>query len=397
KPFDPRLILTIAPAVAKAAMESGVAMRPITDWPAYHQQLNQFVFRSGQLMQPIFERAAETPQRIVFAEGEDERVLRAVQVMVDEGLGHPILIGRPNVVERRLAKAGLRLRPVSDFILVNPEDDPRFPDYWSMYHRLMERRGVSPQHARTVVRTRNTVIAALMVKRGEAEAMICGSSGRYGSHLTDILDVIGLSHDVHVASSLNAMITPKGTFFLCDTYVTPDPTAHEIAEMTLQAAEIVRRFGLPPKVALLSHSSFGSYDTPSARKMREALSLLALRAPELEVEGEMHGDAALNEEIRSRIFPHSKLKGSANLLIMPNIDAANISYNLMKVLGEGLSIGPILIGTALPAHILTPSITVRGIINMAAIAAVEAQALAKRQESKITMLSERILKGTNNN
>ncbi len=372
KPFDPRLILKIAPAVAKAAMESGVATRPIKDFEAYHQDLSQFVFRSGLVMKPVFEAAKQHPQRIVYAEGEDDRVLRAIQVVVDEGLAKPIIIGRPDVIKKRIEKSHLRIKAGKDFEMVNPDSDPRFAEYWGLYHRLMERRGISPDQAKTIVRTRNTIISALMVKRGEADAMICGTSGKYQVHLNDIMDIIGLNYDVHVPSALNVLILARGIYFMCDTYVTDNPTAHEIAEMTIQAAEAVRRFGIEPKVALLSHSNFGSSDAPSARKMREALSLIHMRAPALEIEGEMHADAAVNEEIRNRIFPNSRLSGSANLFVMPTLDSANISYNILKALGDGLSIGPILLGVGQPAHVLTPSVTVRGIVNMTAIAAVEA-------------------------
>ncbi len=371
KPFDPRLILKIAPAVAKAAMDSGVATRPIKNFEIYRQDLSQFVFRSGLVMKPVFEKAKQDPRRVVYAEGEDERVLRAIQVVVDEGLAKPIIIGRPDVIKKRIEKSHLRLAIGRDLELVNPDSDPRFAEYWSLYHRLMERRGISPEQAKNNVRTRNSVIASLMVKRGEADAMICGTSGRYQSHLNDIMDIIGLSYDVHVPAALNVLILPRGIYFLCDTYVSDNPTAHEIAEMTIQAAEAVRRFGIEPKVAMLSHSNFGSSDAPSARKMREALALIHMQAPSLEIEGEMHADAAVNEEIRNRIFPNSRLIGAANLFVMPTLDSANIAYNMLKALGDGLSIGPILLGVGQPAHILTPSVTVRGIVNMTAIAAVE--------------------------
>ncbi|MGF1607942.1 MAG: NADP-dependent malic enzyme [Kiloniellales bacterium] len=373
RPFDPRLILQIAPAVARAAMESGVATRPIEDFPAYCERLGRFVFRSGLIMKPIFERARQGPVRLIYAEGEDERVLRAVQVVVDEGLAKPILVGRPRVVQTRLERLGLRLQAKRDFELVNPESDRRFKAYWQSYHALMERKGISPDAARTIVRTRNTVIAALAVKRGDADAMLCGVTGLYHRHLAHIRNVIGIEPGVLELSALSLLILPSGTYFLADTYVTPDPSAEEMAEMTLLAATHLRRFGIEPKVALLSHSNFGSSNAASARKMREALRLLHERAPELEVEGEMHGDAALNEATRAYIFPNSKLRGAANLLIMPNLDAANIAFNLVKELGEGLPVGPILIGTAAPAHILTPSVTARGVVNMSAIAVVDAQ------------------------
>jgi len=374
RPFDPRLIVELAPAVAKAAMDSGVATRPIDDFAAYRDRLTRFVFRSGLVMKPIFERARRDPRRVVYADGEEPRVLRAAQTAVDEGLVRPILIGRRRVVRQRIERLGLRLRHGVDFEITDPQADRRFRDYWGLYHRLMERKGVTPEHAQAVVRTRNTAIAALMVKRGEAEAMICGVVGRFDRHLKDVLDVIGLAPGVAEASAVNVLILPHGTFFLCDTQVTPDPTAEQVAEMTLLAAEAVRRFGVTPKVALLSHSSFGSADTASARKMRAALGLIQARAPDLEIDGEMHGDAAVSEVIRLRLFPNSRLKGQANLLVMPTLDAAHIALNLLRSLGEGLSVGPVLVGVAQPAHILAPTASVRGILNMSAIAVVEAQA-----------------------
>ena len=354
-------------------MESGVATRPIEDFKAYRERLNQFVFRSGLLMKPMFEAARHDPRRIVFAEGEDERVLRATQAIVDDGLAKPILLGRREVVARRIERLGLRVRAGQHFELVDPQSDPRYNEYWSLYHRLMERRGVSPEIARTMVRTRTTVIGALMVRRGEADALICGTAGRYERNLRHILEVIGLRRGVKDPAAMSVLIVPRGTFFLADTHVNPDPDAEEVAAMTLLAAEAVERFGIKPKVALLSHSSFGTADTPSARKMRAALALVVADRPDLEVEGEMHADAALSEEIRARIFPNSRLKGQANLLILPDLDAANIAFDLVKVLADGLAVGPILIGVAQPAHILTPSVTVRGIVNMTAVAVVEAQ------------------------
>jgi malate dehydrogenase (oxaloacetate-decarboxylating)(NADP+) len=373
KPFDPRLILEVAPAVAKAAMASGVATRPIADFAAYRQRLTQFVFRSGLVMKPIFDRARLDPKRVVYAEGEDERVLRAVQQVLDDGLAKPIIIARREVARRRIEKLKLRFRLDQDVELVDPQSDPRYNEYWSAYHKLMERKGISPDYARYLVRTRNPVIAALMVARGDADAMLCGSVGQYNRHLRHVRDIIGAQPGASALSALSAIILPKGTFFLCDTAVVEEPSAAELAEIALRAAKVVRYFGVEPKVALLSHSSFGSSDAPSAAKMREALVLLTKKAPGLEVEGEMHADAAISEEIRNRIFPNSRLKGSANLLIMPCLDAANIAFNLLTALGDGQAIGPILLGARKPAHIVTPSITVRGLVNMTAIAVYDAQ------------------------
>jgi malate dehydrogenase (oxaloacetate-decarboxylating)(NADP+) len=378
RPFDRRLLVAIAPAVAKAAMESGVATRPIADLKAYHDRLSQYVFRSGLLMKPMFDRARQDRRRVCYAEGEEERVLQAAQTVVDEGLAHPILIGRRTVVASRIKRLGLRLVPGKDFELVDPEDDHRFREYWTLYHSLTERKGVTQSYAQTVVRTRNTIIGALMVRRGEADAMICGTVGKYIRHVAHLLDVIGLAPGVSHAYALTALILPTGTFFLGDTHVTPEPTAEQIAEFALLAAEALPKFGVLPKAALLSHSNIGTRDTPTAKLMRAALELIHQRAPELEIEGEMHGDAAINEQIRLRLFPNSRLKGQANLLIMPTLDAANIAFNLLKTLGNGLSVGPMLMGVAMPVHVVVPSITVRGIVNMTAVAAVDAQAAAAR-------------------
>src|SRR5487761_15536 len=379
KPFDPRLIVEIAPAVAKAAMDSGVATRPITDFAAYRDRLNEFVFRSGLLMRPIFEHARKDPKRVVYGEGEDERVLCAVQQVVDNGLARPIIIARRDVAQKRIERLNLRIKLGQDVELVDPTSDPRYNDYWSLYHKLMERKGISPDFARYLVRTRTSVIASLMLRRGEADAMICGAIGPYDRHLRHVLDIVGLVPGASAPAALTGLITPKGTFFLCDTYVVDDPTAEQVAETTLRAAEAVRHFGVEPKVALLSHSNFGGSDTPGARKMRQAMELLLKRAPDLEVEGEMNGDVAIVEEIRHRIFPSSRLKGVANLLIMPNLDAANIAFNLLKVLGDGLNIGPILLGVRKPAHIVTPAVTVRGLVNMTAVAVYDAQVSAGDQ------------------
>ncbi|ABM61805.1 NADP-dependent malic enzyme [Halorhodospira halophila] len=373
KPFDPRLISRVAPAVAQAAMESGVACRPIADFEAYRLQLQQYVFQSGLVMKPIFERAREQPKRVVYTDGEEERILRAVQLVVDEQLARPIVVGRRRVVEKRLRQLGLRVQIDEDFELVDPEGDPRYRDYWQAYYQLMARRGVTPARARTVVRTRNTVIGALMVHLGDADALVGGIEGRYQRQMQHVQDVIGRRRGVRNLAAMNVLIMPKGTFFLADTYVNQDPNPHEIAEMTLLAADEVRRFGTVPKVALLSHSNFGTSSQPSAEKMRHALELIQDRDPALEVEGEMHGDAAISEEVRRRIFPDAQLEGEANLLIMPGLDAANISFNLLKATTDSVSVGPILLGTAKPAHLLTPSSTVRAIVNLTALSVVEAQ------------------------
>jgi malate dehydrogenase (oxaloacetate-decarboxylating)(NADP+) len=372
-PFDPRLILRIAPAVARAAMESGVAARPLPDLNAYAESLTRFVFRSGFIMKPLFQKAKDAPKRVVYAEGEDERVLRAVQAVVEEGLARPILIGRPTVVEARLKRFGLDMNPGRDFDLINPEDDPRYRDYVGSYIEAAGRRGITPAAARTLVRTNATVIGALALKRGDADALVCGLEGRFQATLRHIKDIVGLAPGAQDFAALSLVITSKGAFFLADTHVRPDPSAEEIAEMTLSCADHVRRFGLTPKIALLSHSDFGSSDTASARKMREALALLRARKPELEVDGEMAADTALSETIRERVYPSSTLRGEANVLILPNLDAANIAFQFTKVLADALPVGPILMGPAKPAHVLTPSVTARGIVNITAVAVVEAQ------------------------
>jgi malate dehydrogenase (oxaloacetate-decarboxylating)(NADP+) len=374
RPFDPRLVMAIAPAVAKAAMESGVATRPIKNFDTYREQLSAFVFRSGFLMRSVFTAARADPKRVVYAEGEVERVLRAVQVVVDEGLARPILIGRRRVVESRIEKLGLRLKLDEHFELCDPQDDPRYDEYWNLYHDLQARNGVAPDYARTITRTRTTVIAGLMVHRGEADAAIAGTVGRYQRHLRHALDTVGMREGTETVAALTVLILDKGTYFIADTHVHRERDAAGIAEMTMLAAEEVRRFGIEPKIALLSHSNFGSVESDSARMMKQAVSILQREHPGLEVEGEMHSDAALVEDTRARFYPASRLKGSANLLIMPSLDAANISYNLLKELGEGQPVGPILLGMAKPIHILTPSVTSRGIVNMSALAVVDAQA-----------------------
>jgi malate dehydrogenase (oxaloacetate-decarboxylating)(NADP+) len=381
RPFDPRLIARVAPAVAKAAMDCGVATRPIADLDAYTQSLTQFVYQSGLIMKPLFTAAKAAPRRVVYAEGEDERVLRAVQIVVDEGLARPILVGRPQVVEQRLERLGLRVRPGKEFELVNPEFDPRYRDYWKTYHKLAERRGVSPDFARIEMRRNQTLIGAMMVHKGEADGMLCGTFGSHAQHLRYVDEVIGRRAGARHYAAMNALILPARSVFICDTYVNDDPDAEQIAEMTILAAEEVRRFGTAPKVALLSASSYGSVDTPSARKMRAALELIRARAPELEIDGEMHGDAALSEEIRRKVFPRTRLRGEANLLVMPTLDAANISFNLLKTAsGGGVTIGPMLLGAAKPVHVLTPSVTVRRLVNMTAVAVADANA-PRAQES----------------
>jgi malate dehydrogenase (oxaloacetate-decarboxylating)(NADP+) len=375
RPFDPRLIGRVAPAVARAAMESGVATRPIADFEAYQQSLAQFVYQSGILMKPLFTAAKAAPRRIVYAEGEEERVLRAAQIVVDEGLARPILIGRPQVVESRLERLGLRVRPGREFELVNPEFDPRYREYWQSYHQLAARKGVTPDYARVEMRRNQTLIGTMLVHKGEADAMLCGTLGMYAEHMRYIDQVIGLRPGVRRYAAMNALILPSRTVFICDTYVNPDPDAETIAEMALLAVEELRRFGLTPKVALLSASNFGSIETASSQKMRRALELITAAAPQLEIDGEMHGDAALSEEIRLKVFPQARLQGEANLLVMPCLDAANISFNLLKTAsGGGVTIGPMLLGAARPVHILTPSATVRRIVNMTALAVADANA-----------------------
>ncbi|WP_332715251.1 NADP-dependent malic enzyme [Pelagibacterium mangrovi] len=374
-PFDQRLILRIAPAVAKAAMDSGVARRPITDFATYKDSLNRFVFRSGMVMKPMIERAKGAGQRIAFADGEDERVLRATQVVLEEGIAQPILIGRPFVIEQRIERFGLQLEPGKDFEIINPEDDPRYKDYVSLFHSLVGRSGVTPDTARTIVRTNTTVIGALAVKRGEADGLICGLQGRYIKHVRDIKSVIGTSDGVSDVSALSMLIMPRGVFFLADTYVNIDPTADEIVSITLQARDHLRRFNIEARAALLSYSNFGSREGETSDKMQEAYRKLKDVAPDLIVEGEMQGDLALNQSLRERYIPDTALKGEANLLVFPNLESANLSMTLLKEMNNALPVGPILMGTKSPAHILAPSVTSRGIVNMTAITANESLAL----------------------
>jgi len=376
-PFDVRLILRIAPAVAKAAMDSGVATRPIADLEAYRQALSRFVYQTGMFMRPVFAAArafnAKGAARVVYAEGEDERVLRAVQVVLDEGLARPILVGRPEVIRMRIERAGLRLQPGRDFESVDPADDPRFRAYWESYLRLMGRDGVTPEAAKAAVRRSNTLIASLMLKRGEADGLLCGLVGRYDSHLEHVRAVIGHKPGMRTMAAMNALMLEEHTLFIADTFVNEEPGAEELAEIAVMAAAEVRRFGIPPKVAFLSHSVFGSSQRASARRMRAARDLFVQRCPDIECDGEMHGDAALSESVRRSYLPDTTLSGAANLLVLPNIDAANILFNVLKITGSrGVTVGPILLGAALPAHILAPSATVRRIVNMTALAVADA-------------------------
>ncbi|WP_425420035.1 NADP-dependent malic enzyme [Oricola indica] len=381
-PFDPRLILRIAPAVAKAAHDSGVALRPIEDMGAYIDRLNRFVFLSGLVMKPIFAAAqSAADKRVVYADGEDERVLRAAQVVLEDRIAKPILIGRPDVVETRLKRFGLKIRPGRDFELINPENDPRYRDYVDHLVQTVGRRGVTPDAARTLVRTNSTVIAAIALLRGEADAMICGLEGRYDRHLRHVRLIVGMEKGAQDLSALSMLISQRGVTFFTDTYVTVDPSAEELAEMTVLAAREIARFGIEPKAALLSHSNFGSRDSQSAMKMREATALLHKMAPDLCVDGEMHADSALDARLRERVYPNSVLDGEANLLVFPNLDSANISLNAVKSMTDALHVGPILLGTAKPAHILTPSVTSRGVVNMTAIAVVEA---AQKETSEVS-------------
>jgi malate dehydrogenase (oxaloacetate-decarboxylating)(NADP+) len=376
KPFDPRLMMKIAPAVARAAVAAGVASRPIADYEAYEEKLQSFVYASGNTMKPIFGVAKRaTRKNVAFAEGEDRRVLRAVQIVVDEGLARPWLLGRASVIAARIEKLGLRLQAGRDYEVVNVDDDPRYRDYWQTYHRLTERKGVTEQFAKIEMRRRLTLIASMLLHKGEVDGMICGTWGSTAQHLNHIDQIVGRRAGVNTYACMNGLILPNRQIFLVDTHINYDPTAEQLAEITILAAEEMLRFGVAPKAALLSHSNFGSSNQPSAVKMREALALIQQRAPWLEIDGEMHGDAALDAAYRAELMPRSTLTGEANLLVLPNIDAANISYNLLKTAaGGGIAIGPVLLGAAKPAHILTPSATVRRIVNMAAVTVADANA-----------------------
>ncbi|MDD5250897.1 MAG: NADP-dependent malic enzyme [Rhodocyclaceae bacterium] len=373
KPFDPRLIVKIAPAVAQAAMESGVATLPIADFVAYREKLSNFVWHSGFVMKPVFTAAKKAPRRVVYCEGEDERVLRAVSEVLDERLAVPVVIGRPDVIETRIARAGLRIKPGRDFEVVNPESDPRYKELWQEYLSLRGRQGITPEIAKQRLRSDNTLIGCMLLRRGETDAVLCGTVGKHVKHLNQVRDAIGLEAGAHCFAAMNLLLLPRHTIFLCDTYVNEDPSAEMLAEIAIMAAEEVRRFGVVPKVALLSHSNFGSVRSASAFKMSRAREIIAARVPDLEVDGEMHGDSALSESIRSSLYPDCRLRGEANLLIMPNLDAANIAFNLLKVTnGDGITVGPILLGAAKPVHILTPTATVRRLVNMTALAVVDA-------------------------
>ena len=378
-PFDPRLLTHIAPAVAKAAMDGGVAARPIEDLGAYAESLQQFVYRSGTFMKPLFTIAKSAPdelKRIVYAEGEEERVLRAVQVVVDEKLARPILVGRPAVLEQRIEKFGLRLKLGVHFDVINPDFDERYRDYWQSYHQMVMRKGVTQDLAKLAMRRRHTLIGAMMIHKGEADGMICGTYGTTQMHLEFVDQVLGKRAGAKVYAAMNFVITPERQLAMVDTHVNENPTAEQLAEITVMAAEEMERFGIVPRAALLSHSNFGSANSESAQKMRAALALVQQKKPDLEIDGEMHGDTALDAKMRAKIMPNSTLKGDANLLVMPNIDAANIAYNLVKTAaGNGIAIGPVLLGCARPVHILTPSATVRRIVNMTALAVVEAVSL----------------------
>jgi malate dehydrogenase (oxaloacetate-decarboxylating)(NADP+) len=373
KPFDPRLIVDLPMAVAKAAIKSGVATRPITDFEAYEDKLQQFFIRSQLVMRPIFQRAKESPKRVVYCEAEENHVLQAIQTVLDENLAKPILIGRKKVIDQRIERLGLTMKQDQDFELVDPENDSRYREYWESYHVIMERRGVTPDIAKQAVRTDNTIIGALMVRRGEADTMICGTVGKYADHTQNVIDIIGLQPGVETPAAMNGLLVSRGTYFFCDTQMNTNPSIAQISEMVLLAAEEVKRFGITPKVALLSHTNFGSGDCESAQKMRDAYLDIKRRDPDLEIDGEMKADAAMNEAVRKAVMPNSTLSGSANLFIMPNVESANIAFNMVRTFTDGINIGPLLLGTAQPAHVLTPSVSTRGIVNVTSIATVGAQ------------------------
>jgi malate dehydrogenase (oxaloacetate-decarboxylating)(NADP+) len=379
KPFDSRLILRIAPAVAAAAAASGVALRPIADLDAYRQSLTRFVYQTGLVMRPVFAAAKARPARVAYAEGEDERCLRAVQVVLDEGLAKPILVGRPAVIESRIARAGLRMKPGRDLELVNPEDDPRYRDCWEDYQRLMGREGVTPSMAKAALRRSNALIASMLMRRGDVDAMLCGLVGRYDNHLQNVRDTVGLKPGATTFAAMNALLLENRTLFVADTFVNDEPSAEQLAEIGVMACDELRRFGITPRVAFVSHSMFGSSTRPSALRMRRAAEHFKALQPTTSCDGEMHGDAALSADVRKTFLPDSTLEGEANLLLLPNIDAANILFNVLKVTGgHGVTVGPVLLGAARPVHILTPSATVRRIVNMTALAVADAAAAAQR-------------------
>ena len=382
RPFDPRLLVEVAAAVAQAAMDSGVALRPIADMWAYREKLGQFVYRTSLMMKPVYDRARADKKRVVYAEGEEETVLRAVQTVIDEGLAFPILIGRPEVIDARIQRLGLRMRAGVDFELTNQNDDPRFNDYWQHYHALTARRGVTPAAAKNLMRSRPTLIASVMVARGEADALITGIVGRFHKKLGYVRSMIPLDPGVQSTSAMTGVINNQGAYFFLDTHVQDDPTAEQIAEATLQAAYRLKLFGIEPRIALLSHSNFGSHETPGSLKMRKVRELLLKRKPDLNVDGEMQGDTAWDEVLRNRIMPGSTLSGRANLFVLPNLDAANIAFNMVRVVTDGVAIGPILMGISKPVHILTTSATPRRVINMTAIAAVDAQIRQQREAER---------------
>ena len=373
KPFDNRLIIELPAAVARAAMDSGVATRPIEDFKSYKDTLSRHVFRSGLVMKPVFDRAKTDPKRVIYAEGEEERVLRAVQTVLDEEMAIPVVVGRRARVEERIRESGLYIRPDKDFELIDPFDNPYYEQCWQGYHQLRERHGVDPSNARIRVNTRTTVLSAMLLRLGIGDAMLCGVIGRQDRHIEHVEQVLGTAPGVNKPAAMNMLISPKGTLFICDTNINLNPNADEIAAMTLMAAETVRRFGMTPKVALLSHSNFGSRKSPQARKMAEALAQIRDQAPDLEVEGEMQADAAVSELVRQQLFPNSRLSGMANLLIMPNLDSASIAYNLLKSMTDSVAVGPIVMGLSRPAHVLTKTASVRRIVNMTAVAVVDAQ------------------------
>jgi malate dehydrogenase (oxaloacetate-decarboxylating)(NADP+) len=378
KPFDSRLILRIAPAVAKAAAESGVATRPIADLDAYRQSLTRFVYQTGMVMRPVFSAAKENPARVAYAEGEDERVLRAVQIALDEGMVKPTLIGRPAVIQMRIQRAGLRLKLGDDVEVVDPENDNRFRAYWEDYQRLMGREGISPDMAKATMRRSNTLIGTMMLRRGDTDAMLCGLVGRFDHHLDHVRTVIGMAAGATTFAAMNALLLEDRTLFITDTFVNEEPSAQALAEIASMGVTELRRFGLPPKVAFLSHSMFGSSTRASAKRMRQAAEIFHGLQPDVECEGELHGDAALSQEIRNRFLPDSRLTGEANLLVLPNIDAAHILFNVLKMTGgNGVTVGPILLGAAKPVHILTPSATVRRVVNMTALSVADVGAAAR--------------------